>query len=306
MLDASGLNFAPWEHPDRVLAYASVVDFVQAVCRTEAPDIGLRVVSDESFTDLGYIGALIHGAATPRQALIKINTGMAQHASHEIMTLQETADGMIYRLQFALKIPAEALHFGQQYAAAFVRTLCLRTGYTGRLFDRIEMTQHPGQSFAHLGHSFGCVPVASAGPGVAIFIPNAVLDRPFTTVKLGLDRSGGPHDRLLLLGKHRFSRSVRMYIDTTIDDGIPSAERLAELGGISLRTFQRRLAEEGTSYSALLDEIRRRRAVHQLAQSDDSIARIGQSSGYAHSSSFTRAVRRWTAATPRQVKRTLS
>jgi AraC-like DNA-binding protein len=62
----------------------------------------------------------------------------------------------------------------------------------------------------------------------------------------------------------------------------------------SERTLQRRLEREGTSFAAVLDDTRRELAEAWLA--DDSLTRaeIGYLLGFAHASSFSRALRRWT------------
>jgi AraC-like DNA-binding protein len=63
--------------------------------------------------------------------------------------------------------------------------------------------------------------------------------------------------------------------------------------GISVRTLQRRLGEEGGSYSSVLDGLRRDVAGELLGKGSQSAADIAFLLGYSEPSAFHRAVRRW-------------
>lgn len=89
-------------------------------------------------------------------------------------------------------------------------------------------------------------------------------------------------------------------------------DRLARRGGcapdmksmatelcMSVRTLRRRLQEEGTSYFALCDEVRRTFAQELLALPHVSVEQIAERLGYAEPASFIHAFKRWTGKTPR-------
>jgi AraC-like DNA-binding protein len=80
--------------------------------------------------------------------------------------------------------------------------------------------------------------------------------------------------------------------------GYPHASFAAELFACSLRTLQRRLAREGTSYSEVVEDARRRTAVRVLRNGQRSLAGLADLLGYSEHSAFTRAFRRWTGTTP--------
>lgn len=71
---------------------------------------------------------------------------------------------------------------------------------------------------------------------------------------------------------------------------------------ISPRTLARRLSEEGTSFRALLDEVRRLLAEELLAHTDMSSEQVGTRLGYADSASFIRAFRRWNHCPPQEYR----
>jgi len=67
---------------------------------------------------------------------------------------------------------------------------------------------------------------------------------------------------------------------------------------MSTRTLKRKLAEHGTTFSALRDDQRRQRALLLLDNRDLSIGEIAQKLGYSELPNFTRAFKKWTGLTP--------
>jgi AraC-like DNA-binding protein len=65
------------------------------------------------------------------------------------------------------------------------------------------------------------------------------------------------------------------------------------------RTLQRRLAEEGTSYETLVDDVRRRTAEAYLRDTDMTLGHLASELGYAEQSGLARAARRWFGVSPR-------
>jgi AraC-like DNA-binding protein len=64
------------------------------------------------------------------------------------------------------------------------------------------------------------------------------------------------------------------------------------------RTLNRRLKAEGTTFQQLLDEVRFEAACQLLDTGHIPITEIAVSLGYAETSAFSRAFRRWSGATP--------
>lgn len=83
----------------------------------------------------------------------------------------------------------------------------------------------------------------------------------------------------------------------------PTAETVAAHFGISVRSLQRHLADEGTTLLALAAGSRRRRAEALLVRSDLPLKRIAGMMGYSDESTFGRAFLRWTGTTPAAFRR---
>lgn len=101
----------------------------------------------------------------------------------------------------------------------------------------------------------------------------------------------------------RFDRSsVAMQVRSRLTEQLPSGrvtqDSVADSLHMSLRSLQRRLKGEGTSYKDLLDETRRELAIQYMAQSHFSVNEITYLLGFSEPSNFSRAFRRWTGRSP--------
>jgi AraC-like DNA-binding protein len=83
-------------------------------------------------------------------------------------------------------------------------------------------------------------------------------------------------------------------------DGPPTLPEVARQLGVSQRTLQSRLKEEGTTYQAALDSVRRQLATATLEDGVLSLTEVAFLLGYADQSAFNHAFRRWTEESPRQ------
>lgn len=101
----------------------------------------------------------------------------------------------------------------------------------------------------------------------------------------------------------RIADAVRRAIASALPAGEPSATTVARALGLSARTLQRRLAEERSSYAVLLDEVRRERAVAMLADRSRRVGEVAYALGYRDATTFARAYRRWTGASPDAARR---
>lgn len=100
------------------------------------------------------------------------------------------------------------------------------------------------------------------------------------------------------------SSSLRAAVLRTLDEHfaagrLPTEERVAAALALATRTLRRRLAAEGTSLRALLDEARRERAVLELTRGDLPLVELAGSLGFSDQSAFSRAFTRWTGRSPR-------
>jgi AraC-like DNA-binding protein len=80
--------------------------------------------------------------------------------------------------------------------------------------------------------------------------------------------------------------------------GEASVSAVARVLAVSPRTLQRRLADEGTSFHRLLDDVRREAAERHLDASVLAIGEISFMLGFSEPAAFHRAFKRWHRVTP--------
>lgn len=81
-------------------------------------------------------------------------------------------------------------------------------------------------------------------------------------------------------------------------NGFPSLLVTARLCHLTPRTLHRRLLDEGTSYRALLEDVRHTLAVEHLRAGHFSIEEIAYTLGYTDMANFRRAFKRWAKVPP--------
>ncbi len=72
------------------------------------------------------------------------------------------------------------------------------------------------------------------------------------------------------------------------------------------RTLQRRLRDEGDSFEAIKDSVRRDVALRYLQQPNVSLVRVTEILGYSETSVLSRSCHRWFCASPRELRNAAS
>ncbi len=183
-------------------------------------------------------------------------------------------------------------------AAVLVR-MC-RTSY-GADFSPLRVgLPRPRPADAARYHQFFRAPVEFETPNLTIWFDRRDLDTPLPTANAELAMA---NDRIVTAYLARLDRThVGMQVRALLLEQLPSG-RVTEdaiAGGLnmSLRSLQRRLKAEGTTYQALLDEMRHELAAQYMAQSRLSINEITFLLGFSEPSNFSRAFKRWTGVAP--------
>lgn len=139
----------------------------------------------------------------------------------------------------------------------------------------------------------------------SVRIPVALLDKCNPRGDENLFRLMDQHCRVPRddgVGGDEFLGQVRRFIRLRIAEPVLSLDDVAAYFKLSERTFQRRLAELGTTLNDLRDEERRQLSLKLLADSDLSISAICFRLGYSAPSAFTRSVHRWFGVSPRSLR----
>jgi AraC-like DNA-binding protein len=96
----------------------------------------------------------------------------------------------------------------------------------------------------------------------------------------------------------RITSRVQAIVAEGLPDGRPTQESVARMLAMSLRSLQRRLTAEGTSYKQILGSTRRDLACSYVREAKLSLTEIAFLLGFMDSSSFCRQFKRWTGQPP--------
>lgn len=152
-----------------------------------------------------------------------------------------------------------------------------------------------------------------------MFSDNLHFERPLTRLVMAADGLDQPPRRTEeelqrflaeapgnILVKYRDPASLGLRIRSHLlglDPGRwPDSDSLARRLCLSPSTLRRRLAEEGQSYQGLKDSVRRELAIAWLSQPQPGMVEIAERLGFADSSSFYKAFRKWFGCNPGQYR----
>jgi AraC-like DNA-binding protein len=120
------------------------------------------------------------------------------------------------------------------------------------------------------------------------------------------------HQQLLTLAQDRvkklaiadtFNGRVQGILGPLLHGSTPTLEATAQLLGMPDWTLRRKLKEEGTTFQALLDDMRKDLALGYMRDTQMSFGEISYVLGFSTPGAFQRAFKRWTGETPGDYRR---
>src|SRR5207244_1884592 len=102
--------------------------------------------------------------------------------------------------------------------------------------------------------------------------------------------------------RHGTAASVRARLLRNPAD-VPSMQAVAHELHVDPRTLRRHLETEGTSFRALVTEVRETLAVELLSNTGLTVDEVATRLGYSETAGFTHAFKRWRGIPPSQCRR---
>lgn len=218
------------------------------------------------------------------------------------------ADGAV-RVDFDYGAGALAAHpqYGDFIMGAVVKTM--RTAIGGPVpVDWVSVCDPRRLAPGVMESILGC-PMRRDLSGFAMQVPRTALDLPVATADARLLEHLTAYGDILLERRNAGPATTRDEVERLIlprlSFGAPGIEEIAADMGLSPRTLSRRLEREGSSYRAVLEDLRYSLARHYLADRGLPLAEIAFLLGFADQSGFGTAFRRWAGFTPGQYRQTL-
>ena len=142
-----------------------------------------------------------------------------------------------------------------------------------------------------------------ASPTNAVAFPSSVLSLPTVHAnRLVFDLLKGYLSNVKTSARTSLIERVEDYIRSSLASGSCSIARCANRLGVSERTLQLHLNEQGMRFSSMLEDQRTALARSYLERDELSLDDIAVLLGYSEQSSFGRAFKRWTNVTPQQFR----
>ncbi|OYW46958.1 MAG: AraC family transcriptional regulator [Sphingomonadales bacterium 32-68-7] len=163
---------------------------------------------------------------------------------------------------------------------------------------RVDLARPGLRSAAH--ESYFAAPVRLGAPRNLLVLDAADLDRPFPGHNPELLAMLTPALGTALedMQTRSLSEQVVLELKRSLPSGRPEVSELARRMGLSERTLQRRITEEGHSFRELLVEARRELGHRLLSDEAVALDEIAFLLGYQDATSFHRAFREWEGVTP--------
>jgi AraC-like DNA-binding protein len=301
LLSRAGVDRALLDDPDaRIPADRADAVWREAYGAGGDPALSLHAAEQTpfgAFRVLDYLGA---SGATLGEGMRRVAAYFPLVDPRASLAVEEEpgAVALVFR-GAGMELPPQAQEYTLAILASRVRHVAPGAALAVRLaFPR---PRYAGEHARVLGvaPAFGAALPALALPRAAWEAPTRTGDR---TLFAALDE----HARALLARTsppEGAAARARSAIAADLPGKEPSLARVARALGASPRTLQRRLGEEGTSFAAAVDEVRRERALACLQAGDVAMAEVSWLLGFAEQSAFARAFRRWTGEAPTRWRR---
>ena len=296
---AAGIDEALLQDPDaRVPASVAARWFAHAVELTGDTNLGLHLAQQCELTSVDVHFYAMASSATLGVAYERLCRYQRLIHDTNRVELEVADDRAVLRHRLAGGRPVP------RHTAEFLLTAWVRAGrvVTGVDWAPLEVHfAHPTPRDVSEHVRFFRASIQFTAGENALVIPAALLKTPCVgadpALVAVLDRYAA--DRIEQAPRtSSVADRVRSVLVDELRGGEPSASRLARRLKMSVRTLNRLLAVERTSYRELLDTLRRDLAVRHLTDDGASIAEVGFLLGFSEISSFHRAFKRWTGLTP--------
>jgi AraC-like DNA-binding protein len=302
LLRQVGLLRSRFQGPRAQVTVPEYLAFWRGVGAQGGPDLGLRLGSDVKAHQLDVASMAAIHSRNLGEALEKLERYKRVSCGPHLWV--ETRRDLA-RVGASWEMTDEelpALLFDGMFAS--VLTLARRGTGTDVVPRRLELTRP--RAHAELLEAFFRCPVRFGAPVDVLVLEADLLSRPFLTYNpevLAVMAPGLEAELRDRTSSPSIADEVRTLLGRRLNGERPSIAKVAKQLGTSARSLQRRLAEAGTSYQSVLDDVRHRAARRLLGEAGLVPAEVGFLLGYEELNSFSRAFHGWEGLTPEQWKR---
>lgn len=269
---------------------------------TGDPYFGLKSADFWHPTTLNALGYSWMASDSLRDALARMARYSRIVSTVAEMSLEEFDDHFAFILRSRLprwEVPVEAVD-----AALATPVKMCRVSYGDDFHPLRVITHRPKFDDPTRYEEYFRAPVEFSADDNMLYFSKESLEEHLPTANPRLARI---NDQVITEYLAQFDKSstatrVRAKLIDLMSAGNVTQQDVADSLHMSLRTLQRKLREEKTSYKDLLDETRRELANQYLRDSYLSVSEVTYLLGFSEPSNFARAFKRWTGHTPSEFR----
>ena len=306
LLDRANIPPAAVGDPESLVATRSVVSVMEwAASATQTADFGRRLALTQGIEILGALGIAAQTAATVGAALEAIDHYMAAYTPELVARVDPRPTERLARFDWGLR----TLH-----ATAHRQTAELGLGVSLRVFRALSsedftpevvlLRHQPLTDAREYAEYFGC-PVRFGADGHGFLFGRSLLDRELSSDARVHDLARSFLETITIPGPDDTTEPVSGVIRRMLPTGALSLDQVAARLALHPRTLQRQLTEQGTSYLAVVDDVRRSEAERYLGETRIPLGQLAHLVGYTEQSVLTRSCVRWFGMPPSQYRRRL-
>lgn len=216
----------------------------------------------------------------------------------EIVQLREVGKGYLFQWDASDALyPVSDVEYDEGFAA-IVKLCRISAGeqFAPLRIDMIRPVPAVADEFAAYFRS----EIGFSAARNSILLSKAVMEAPLPSANVQVARQCERviDEYLHQLDRDNVSAGVRIKLIERLPSGSVSKEEIASALNTSVRSLQRHLHEEGTSFKQALDDTRRELALQYIKDPRVSINEITYLLGYSEPANFSRAFKRWTGNSP--------
>lgn len=306
LLESHGLTNDALQRTDGTVNYRKMIElFEQASVQLACQDFGLRLArcTAEGVTVLGPLEIAMRNACSLRQALEFCGRHVHVFSSAVHVSIERDERGHDY-LQWDLLLDGIVCDRQVVEHALGLTFNAVRALSGGKVGPSEIWFTHGRKAPVECYREYFGVPVRFGMPYNALYFAPGDIDRPIA------DRHPQIYDMAVSYIHQNFpltavllTQQVRVILGRLLAMNRCHQTVVAEMMAMHPRTFQRRLREEGTTFEAIVDLVRREIALRNLADDAVPLMQIAEKLGYSETSVLTRSCHRWFDRSPRQVRK---
>jgi AraC-like DNA-binding protein len=286
-LRAAGLDPRSLADPDLRIPVLRVHALLESSAHAAGvDDFGLRMAMSRRLSNLGLIALAAREEPTVRDAVRCLQRTIHLHNEALRIEIEESGEVAVLREHILARVRGPARQSVELAIGVLYRVLQEFLGESWSPTSVSFMHAAP-RDVASYRKAFRC-PVQFDGVVNGVVCRRRDLDRPMP----GADPESLRTARQIVsaAGEHRDTHAERttLLVLSLLPGGRCTADLVARYLDVDRRTLHRRLAAEGTSFKALVDEVRMEAAQRHLANPRQGIADLASMLGFSGGSTFSR------------------